>query len=164
VRRATTVIGAMSWRRQPNGVVAIGICAGMLLAGCGEESPKPDRQDVRERIVAFFSDAANGDVEAVCGALTGVGRAYAAGRGTFMHSPPEPASTSRCIDRKAQAATGSVDLPLVIRRDLLRVKTVQISGATARAVVCNAALCRPQRLRKTADGWKIESFQLPVND
>ena len=158
-------MGAMSWRRQPIGVGAISICAGLLLLGCGDdESPKPDRQEVRERIVAFFNDAASGDVEAVCGALTGVGRAYAAGRGTYMHRPPKPASTSRCIDRKARAATSSVDLPLVIRRDLLRVKTVQISATTARVVVCNVALCRPQRLRKTDHGWKIESFGLPVND
>jgi len=114
--------------------------------------------------VAFFDDAASGDVAAVCGALTGVGRAQAAGRGSITGRLPEPVSEQRCLERKARTATNSVDLPLVISRDLLRVKSVRVSGDRARVVVCNAALCRPQRLRKRDGGWKIESFQLPVND
>jgi hypothetical protein len=155
----------MSRLRDRGGVVAVGVCAGLLMAACGDdEAPRPDREEIRDVVVAFFADAASGDAEAVCGALTGVGRAYAAGRGTYMHRPPKPASTSRCIDRKAGAATSSVDLPLVISRDLLRVTKVRVSGDRARVVVCNVALCRPQRLRRTDDGWKIESFRLPVND
>lgn len=114
--------------------------------------------------MAFFDDAASGDVEAVCDALTGVGRAQAAGRGSLTGRLPEPVSEERCHERKARTATGSVDLPGVISRDLLRVKKVRTSGESARVVVCNVALCRPQRLRNTDDGWKIESFQLPVND
>jgi hypothetical protein len=163
LRLATTVVGGMS--RHRSGVVAISVCAGLLVAACGEdEAPRPDREEIRGVVVAFFDDAASGDVEALCGALTGVGRAQAAGRGSITGGLPEPATERRCVERKARTATGSVDLPLVISRDLVRVKKVRISGDSARVVVCNVALCRPQRLRKTDDGWKIESFQLPVND
>jgi hypothetical protein len=155
----------MCCRRPPSGVVAVGVCAGLLVVACGDgDTPKPDREEVRDLVVAFFRDAASGDAGAVCGALTGVGRAQAAGRGRFLGRPPEPATEQRCIERDARTATGSVDLPLVIRRDLLRVKDVRIKGDRARVVVCNVALCRPQRLRKIDDGWKVEAFQLPVND
>ena len=137
----------------------------MVVGACGEaEPPRPDREEVRDVLVAFFDDAARGDVEAVCAALTGVGRAGAAGRGSVTGRLPEPVSEQRCIDRKARTATNSVDLPSVISRDLLRVKNVRVNGDRAGALVCNVALCRPQLLRKSDDGWKIESFQLPVND
>jgi hypothetical protein len=158
-------MGGMNCRCQPGVVVAVGVCAGLVVAACGDgEAPRPDREEVRDVVVAFFRDAARGDAEAVCAALTGVGRAQAAGRGSVTGRPPEPVSGRRCIERKARTATVSVDLPLVISRDLLRVKSVQINDDAARVVVCNVALCRPQRLLKTDDGWRIDSFQLPVND
>jgi hypothetical protein len=37
--------------------------------------PKPDREAVEDVVLAFLEDAARKDVEAVCDALTGVGRA-----------------------------------------------------------------------------------------
>jgi hypothetical protein len=152
--------------RFPRGVaLAVGVCAALPVAACGgSEAPRPDSEEVRDVLVDFFKDAANGDVEAVCGALTGVGRAQAAGRGSITGHLPKPASEERCVEKKATTATSSVDLPVVIGRRLLRVRDVKIDGDKARASVCNVALCRPQRLRKTGDGWRIESFQLPVND
>jgi hypothetical protein len=155
----------MSRRLAHGRLVAVSICAILLVAACGEgEAPRPDREEVRDALVDFFRDAANGDVEAVCGALTGVGRAQAAGRGSITGRLPDPVSEERCVEKKARTATSSVDLPVVIRRRLLRVGHVRIDGKAARALVCNVALCRPQRLRRTEDGWRIESFQLPVND
>jgi hypothetical protein len=155
----------LSRRLAPSGVVAVIATATLLVAGCGEgEAPRPDRELVRDVLVDFFQDAANGDVTAVCGALTGVGRAQAAGRGSISGRLPDPVSEERCVKKKAQTATSSVDLPVVIRRRLLRVQHVRIDGNAARALVCNVALCREQRLRKSDDGWRTESFQLPVND
>jgi len=155
----------MSRRLAHGRLVAVSICAILLVAACGGSgAPRPDREEVRDALVDFFQDAANGDVEAVCGALTGVGRAHAAGRGSITGRLPDPVSEERCVEKKARTATSSVDLPVVIRRRLLRVRHVRIDGKAARALVCNVALCRPQRLRKTEDGWRIESFQLPVND
>jgi hypothetical protein len=152
-------------RLVPGGVLAVIVSAALLVAACGEDdAPRPDREEVRDVLVDFFHDAADGDIEAVCAALTGAGRAQAAGRGSITGRLPDPASEQRCIEKRAQAATSSVDLPVVIRRRLLRVQHVRIDGNAARARVCNAALCRERRLRKTEGGWRIESFQLPVND
>jgi hypothetical protein len=136
-----------------------------MLAACGDgEAPRPDREQVRDVLVEFFEDAADRDIGGVCAALTGVGRAQAVGRGSITGHVPEPVTEQRCLEKKADAATSSVDLPLVIRRRLLIVKNVRINGGAAEALVCNVALCRPQRLHKTPDGWKIHSFQIPVND
>jgi hypothetical protein len=155
----------LSRRLAPGGVLAVIVSAVLLVAACGEdEAPRPDREEVRHVLVDFFQDAADGDVEAVCGALTGTGRAQAAGKGSITGRLPDPISEERCVEKKARTATSSVDLPVVIRRRLLRVQHVRIDGNAATARVCNAALCREQRLRKTEGGWRIESFQLPVND
>ena len=72
-------------------------------------------------------------------------------------------SERRCIERRAHTATVSLDLPYVV--DSLRVERIRVRRRTATAYVCNWALCRQQLLRKQPTGsWRIESFQLPVND
>jgi hypothetical protein len=146
------------------GRAAASLCAALVALGCGEDDPpKPDREQVRELIHDFFQDAANGDVEAVCAALTGVGRAQAAGRGQIIGRPPVPVSEERCIERRAHTAIVSVDLPLVV--DALRIERIRVRSRTATVYVCNWALCRPQLVRRQPTGsWRIESFQLPVND
>jgi hypothetical protein len=63
---------------------------------------------------------------------------------------------------RAHAATVTEDLPDVV--DALRVDHVRVHGRSATADVCNWALCGEQRLRKSDGSWKIDSFQLPVND
>jgi hypothetical protein len=143
--------------------VATSLCAGLVALGCGnDEAPKPDREQVRDVVHAFFRDAADGDGEAVCGALTGVGRAQAAGRGQIIGRPPVPVSEERCIERDARTATVSQDLPEVV--DALRIERVRVHGRTATAYVCGGALCTPQTLRHTNRAWRVNSFQLPVND
>jgi hypothetical protein len=139
------------------------VCAALVALGCGDDDrPKPDREQIRDVVKQFFHNAADGDVEAVCAALTGVGRAQAAGRGQIIGQPPVPVTEERCIARRAQTATVTEDLPDVV--DALHIKHVRVHGRKATADICNGALCRPQVLRKQAGGWKIESFQLPVND
>ena len=112
--------------------------------------------------MAFFEDAARKDVEAVCGALTGVGRAQAAGLPRVIGRPPKPASKERCVDEGAYTAVVSEDLPTAIDRGWLELNRVRVSGSRARVDVCNGARCVTQNLRETAEGWKIELFGLPV--
>jgi hypothetical protein len=142
---------------------AASLCAALVTLGCGEnERPKPDREQIRDVVRQFFHDAADGDVEAVCAALTGSGRAQAAGRGSITGHLPEPVSEDRCIEKHAHTATVSQDLPQVV--DALRIERVRIHGRTAKAFVCGGALCHPQLLRKEHGSWKIELFELPVSD
>jgi hypothetical protein len=112
--------------------------------------------------MAFFEDAARKDVGAVCDALTGVGRAQAAGLPRLIGRPPKPASKERCVDEGAYTAVVSEDLPTAIDRGWLELKRVRVSGSRARVDVCNGARCVTQNLRETAEGWKIELFGLPV--
>jgi hypothetical protein len=110
----------------------------------------------------FFHKAVAGDVEAVCGLLTGPGRAQAAGHGQVIGQPRVPVSKQRCIARRAHTAIVSQDLPGVV--DSLRIVPGRVAHRRARVMVCAGELCLPQLLRKTPEGWKIDAFGLPVND
>jgi hypothetical protein len=110
----------------------------------------------------FFHKAVAGDVEAVCGLLTGPGRAQAAGHGQVIGQPRVPVSKQRCIARRAHTAIVSQDLPGVV--DRLRFVPARVAQRHARVMVCAGELCLPQLLRKTPEGWKIDEFALPVND
>jgi hypothetical protein len=59
-----------------------------------------------------------------------------AGRGSITGRLPDAVSEERCVEKKARTATSSVDLPVVIRRRLLRVRHTRIDGKAARTVVC----------------------------
>jgi hypothetical protein len=113
-------------------------------------------------ITGFFEDAARKDVGAVCGALTGVGRAQAAGLPRVIGRRPKPASQERCVAEGAYTAIRSEDLPTAIDRGWLELKNVRVSGSRARVDACNGARCVTQSLRDTAGGWRIELFGLPV--
>jgi hypothetical protein len=135
----------------------------LLPTACGsEDEPTPDRDQIRSVVTDFFHNAVDGNVVAICANLTGPGRAQAAGRGQIIGRPRVPVSEQRCVDRGARTALGSVDLPGVV--DHLRLEHFQITGGRARVLVCLGRGCNPQKLRKTDDGWKIDAFQLPVND
>ena len=143
------------------GPLAVG--AGLAVVGCGEDDPpKPDREAVEDVVVAFCDDAARKDVEAVCGALTGVGRAQAAGLPRVIGRRPKPASKERCVNEGAHTAIVSEELPTAIDSGWLELKRVRVRGRRARVDVCNGARCVTQRLRKTAGDWRIELFGLPV--
>jgi hypothetical protein len=97
----------------------LAVCAGLAFAGCGEDGPpKPGRETVEDVVREFFEHAARKDVEAVCGALTGVGRAQAAGLPRVIGRPPKPASEERCVDEGAYTAIVSEELPTAIDREL----------------------------------------------
>jgi hypothetical protein len=117
---------------------------------------------VEDVVMAFLEDAARKDVGAVCGALTGVGRARAAGLPRVIGRPPQRASEERCVDEGAYTAVVSEDLPTAIDRGWLELKRVRVSGSRARVDVCNGARCVTQSLRETAEGWRIDLFGLPV--
>jgi hypothetical protein len=135
----------------------------LAVVGCGGgDRPKPDREAVEDVVMAFLEDAARKDVGAVCGALTGVGRAQAAGLPRVIGRPPQPASEKRCVEEGAFTAVVSEDLPTAIDRGWLELKRVRVSGSRAHVDVCNGARCVTQRLRETAAGWRIELFGLPV--
>jgi hypothetical protein len=112
--------------------------------------------------MTFVEDAARKDVAAVCGALTGVGRAQAAGLPRAIGRPPKPTSEERCVEKGAYTAIVSEDLPTAIDRGWLALKRVRVRGGRARVDVCNGARCVTQHLRETAGGWRIEVFGLPV--
>jgi hypothetical protein len=136
---------------------------GMPVVGCGgDDPPKPDREAVEDVVAAFLEDAAEEDVEAVCGALTGVGRAQAAGLPRAIGRPPKPASEERCDDAGARTAVTSEQLPTAIDRGWLELKRVRVNGDRAQVDVCNGARCVTQTLRETAGGWRIDLFGLPV--
>ena len=135
----------------------------MLLAACtSDEERVSDRDQVRSVVTDFFHKAVAGDVEAVCGLLTGPGRAQAAGHWQIVGKPKIPVSERRCVARGAHTAVVSEDLPGVV--DSLRIVPARVADRRARVMVCAAALCVPQLLRKTSEGWKIDEFTLPVND
>jgi hypothetical protein len=138
-------------------------CIASLLSACdSNDESTPDRDLIRSVVSDFFHASVNEDAEAICAMLTGPGRAQAAGHGQIIGRPRASVSEQRCVARGARAAIGSVDLPGVI--DELRIVPLRIEGGRARVSVCFRGLCRPQRARKTEDGWKIDVFQLPVND
>jgi hypothetical protein len=112
--------------------------------------------------MAFLEDAARRDVAAVCGALTGVGRAQAAGLPRVIGRRPKPASEERCVDAGPRTAVVSEELPTAIDRGWLDLRRVRVSGSRARVDVCNGARCVTDSLRETAGGWRIDSFGLPV--
>ena len=139
------------------------VCLGLAVVGCGGGgSPEPDREAVEDVVRAFFEDAARKDVGAVCGALTGVGRAQAAGLPRVIGRRPKPASEERCVAKGAYTAIRSEDLPTAIERGWLELERVRVSGGRARVDVCNGARCVTQSLRETAGGWRIDLFGLPV--
>jgi hypothetical protein len=135
----------------------------LVVVGCGEGGPpKPDREVVEDVVMGFLEDAAREDVGAVCGALTGVGRAQAAGLPRVIGRRPKPASEERCVDAGAYTAVVSEDLPTAIDRGWLELKRVRVRGSRARVDVCNGARCVTQSLRERAGGWRIDLFGLPV--
>jgi hypothetical protein len=141
----------------------LAVCVGLAVVGCGRgSSPELDREAVEDVVTAFFKDGARKDVGAVCGALTGVGRAQAAGSPRVIGRRPKPASEERCVAEGAYTATRSEELPTAIDRGWLELKRVRVSGSRARVDVCNGARCVTQSLRETAGGWRIELFGLPV--
>jgi hypothetical protein len=96
---------------------------GMPVVGCGgDEPPKPDRDPVEDVVAGFLADAAREDVGAVCGALTGVGRAQAAGLPRAIGRPPKRASEERCVEAGARTAVTSEQLPTAIDRGWLDLK------------------------------------------
>ena len=139
------------------------VCVALVVVGCGGGGPpKPDREAIEDVVVALFEDAARKDVGAVCGALTGVGRAQAAGLPRAIGRRPRPASEERCVRAGAYTAIQSEQLPTAIDRGWLEVKRVRVSGSRARVDVCNGARCVTQTLRETPRGWRIDLFGLPV--
>jgi len=136
---------------------------GMPVVGCGgDDPPKPDREAVEDVVAGFVEDAAREDVGAVCGALTGVGRAQAAGLPRVIGHSPKPASEERCVEAGARGAVTSEQLPTAIDRGWLELKGVRVNGARARVDVCDGARCVTRTLRATAGGWRIDLFGLPV--
>jgi hypothetical protein len=145
------------------GVGSFEVCAVLAVVGCGGDgSTKPDREAVQDVVRTFLEDAAREDVEAVCGALTGVGRAQAAGLPRVAERPPRPASKERCVEEGAHTAVTSEQLATAIDRGWLDLKRVRVSGSRARVDVCNGARCVTHSLRETAGSWKIDLFGLPV--
>lgn len=139
------------------------VCVGLACGGCGgSDGPGPDRQAPDAVVRAFIEAAAREDAEAVCRALTGVGRAQAAGLPRKIGVPAKPATEQRCVEEGAWTAIQSEDLSTAVERDWLELKRLRIRGRRARVDVCNGAKCVTQSLRKTRGGWKVHLFGLPV--
>ena len=157
-KRARPMVGGV---RCTTGVMVL--CVGLACGGCGgSDGPGPDRQAPDAVVRAFIEAAAREDAEGVCRALTGVGRAQAAGLPRKIGGPTKPASEQRCVEEGARAAIQSEDLTTAVERDWLELKRLRIRRRRAHIDVCNGAKCVTQSLRKTPGGWKIDIFGLPV--
>jgi hypothetical protein len=153
-------------RRAVNGMLALLLAGGGLLAqGCGgNPQPKPDRIEVKEAVMGFFRDVARDDAEAICGRLTGLGRAQAIGHGLAPGQRPKPETKEKCIESGAPVPRSFADLPSVLKNGTLRLRQVKIADDRARAVVSVGALRGVERLARTDQGWKIDFFDIPVRD
>jgi hypothetical protein len=143
---------------------ALAVALAAFAACGGEEQPKPDREQVREVVTGFFRAVAKDDVEAICDELTGAGRGQAIGRGFSRGGERKPTTKEECVRHGAREPRRSVDLPTVVDNHVLRVRQIRIAGRRARVVVSAGALTGVERLTKTADDWRIDSFDLPVRD
>jgi hypothetical protein len=137
-----------------------------VLAGCGDEDqrPKPDREQIRDVVVDFFTDVADDDAKAACDKLTAVGRTQTLGLDQTIGAPTKPSSEEMCVDAGIPILRDSNQLSTIVDNGLLRVRRVDISGDRAQAITMAAAFKGVQHLRRTDDGWKINRFEPMVHD
>jgi ketosteroid isomerase-like protein len=133
-------------------------------AACGSD-PTPDREQIRALVRDFFQDAAAKDAKAVCAALTEDGWAHAVQRKFLVDEPLRSASEDDCIRLKAPAALRSDDLPAMVKSGRVpQLIRLRVLGDRATGVVTSGFLQDRWAFRKLDDGWKIESFILPVRE
>jgi ketosteroid isomerase-like protein len=147
-----------------------GLALGVLLvvpaglAACDPE-PKSDRQQIQALVNGLFEDAAAKDAEGVCAVLTEDGWAHAVQRKFLADEPLRSADEDDCVRLRAPAALRSVDLPGVMRSGYRPyVERLRVLGDRATGVVALRPFKTRWAFRKTDDGWKIESFALPVRE
>jgi hypothetical protein len=155
----------------------VGAClslAALVIAGCGDDPQSPpDGARISSLVTRFFEDAAGGDAEAICSVLTPNGRAWAVGRTFSIHrgesmaaAPPRrPASYEQCVESGAPHATGSSDLPHAMKNGFRpQVVKTRRSPEGVRVRVKFTAVGRTWVMRRSADGWRIHYFSLPVRE
>jgi hypothetical protein len=146
------------------GLAACGLL--LALAGCGDSANSPpDREQIETLVDDFFQDAADKDAQAVCEVLTEDGWAHALYRKFVVDEPLRSATQDDCVDERAPAALRSVDLPAAVKHGSRPgIERLRILGDRASGIVTFANDQRRWAFRKTGDGWKIESFSLPVRE
>ncbi len=153
-------------------VLLRGLALGVLvvvpasLAACGgDPEPKSDRQQIEALVNGLFEDAAAKDAEGVCAVLTEDGWAHAVERKFLADEPLRSADEDDCVRERAPAALKSVDLPVAVRNGYRpSVERLRVLGDRATGVVRFTGYRVRWAFRKTAEGWKIESFALPVRE
>jgi hypothetical protein len=146
------------------GLAACGLL--LAFAGCGDSSNStPDREQIETLVDDFFRDAADKDAEAVCSALTEDGWAHALYRKFLVDEPLRSATKDDCVGKRAPAALRSVDLPAAVEHGSRPgIERLRILGDRASGIVTFNNDQRRWAFLDTDDGWKIESFSLPVRE